>query len=54
MKTFTLKWINVFGIILLATALVLLFLAMTWTVNNLMASVGWHELASVGWVTTPG
>jgi hypothetical protein len=52
MKTVTLKWTNVAGIILLAAVLVLLFLATTWAVNNLMASVGWHGLASVGWVTT--
>ena len=50
MNTFTLKWNNVADIILLAIVLVLLILAITWAVNNLMASVGWHELASVGWV----
>lgn len=54
MKTYTLKWINVVSLILLAIALILLFLAMTWAVNNLMVSVGWHELASVGWVANPG
>jgi hypothetical protein len=54
MKTITLKWTNVTDIFLLVAVLVLLFLVMSWAVNNLMPSVGWHELASVGWVTTPG
>jgi hypothetical protein len=53
MKSFTLKWTNVTGMILLATALVILFLVMAWSVDHLTASVGWHELVSVGWVTTP-
>jgi hypothetical protein len=54
MKSLTLKWINVAGIVLLVTALVILFLAMTWSVNHLIASVGWNELVSVGWwVTVP-
>jgi hypothetical protein len=53
MKIITLKWNDVAGIILLAAVLVLLFLAMSWAVTQLMASVGWHALASVGWVATP-
>jgi hypothetical protein len=53
MKIITLKWNNVTSIILLATVMILLFLAMSWAANQLMASVGWHELASVGWVATP-
>ena len=54
MKSFTLQWNDTVGLILFATALFFLFLAITWAVDNLNASVGWHGLASVGWVTTAG
>jgi hypothetical protein len=55
MKTLTTEWIHVMMIMLVATALFLLILALVFSVHtHLFASVGWHDLASVGWVTAPG
>jgi hypothetical protein len=55
MKTLTLKWINVMGIALVAAILILLILALAFSVHtHLFASVGWRDLASIGWVTAPG
>jgi hypothetical protein len=51
MKISTLKWINVLGVALLAVVLALVILTLTMRAETLFASVGWHELASVGWVT---
>ena len=41
------------GIILLGICLTLILLAFTQMAPNLSASIGWHDLASVGWVTSP-
>jgi hypothetical protein len=55
MKTLTLEWIDVMRIVLVAAALVLLIFALAFLVHaNLFANVGWHGLASVGWVTALG
>ena len=51
MKTSTLKWVNVIGLILLAAALVLLLLSHIMSTQTLFVSVGWHDLASVDWVS---
>ena len=39
------------GVVLLVIFLAMIFLAFTQTAQNLTASIGWHDLASVGWVT---
>jgi len=55
MKTLTLEWIDVMRIVLVAAAITLLILVLAFSVyTHLFASVGWHDLASVGCVTTPG
>ncbi len=41
------------GVVLLAIFLTPLLLAFTQMAHNLTASIGWHDLASVGWVTSP-
>ena len=56
MKTTTMKpgFGKLIGIVLLVITLTLLLLAFTQAIQNLTASVCWHDLASVGWVTVPG
>jgi hypothetical protein len=55
MKTLTLEWIHVMRIVLVAVALFLLFLVLAFLCHpHLFGSVGWHDLASVGWVTASG
>jgi hypothetical protein len=51
MKTNTLKWINLPAILFAVALAILLIVAIAYTQQVLMKSVGWHELASVGWVT---
>jgi hypothetical protein len=36
-------------VVLLAAVLILLFLAVEYLAQTLLASVGWHRLVSVGW-----
>ena len=50
MRTTKLKWVNVIGLILLVAALVLLLLSFVISTQTLFVSVGWQDLASVGWV----
>jgi hypothetical protein len=54
MRTSTFKWINVLAIALFAAALILLIISLTSSAPFLFGSVGWHEVASVGWVTVAG
>jgi len=54
MKTTTLKMVNLLTIALLAVILALFILSMFSAAQTVHVSVGWHELVSVGWVTTPG
>ena len=49
MKTTTFTTFKVLGLILLAIAVTLLFLAAMQCAQTLQASVGWHGMASVGW-----
>jgi hypothetical protein len=51
MKTSTLKWTNALGITLLIAILALVLLTLTMQSQILFVSVGWHGVASVGWVT---
>ena len=41
------------GGLLITVFLVILLLAYLQTAQNLTVSVGWHDFASVGWVTAP-
>ena len=51
MKTLALEWIHVMKIVLVAAAITLLILALAFSVHaHLFASIGWHDLATVGWV----
>ena len=49
MKTTTFTTFKVLGLILLAISITLLFLAVMHFAQPLFASVGWHDLASIGW-----
>ena len=49
MRIITFTTFKVFGILLLAICLVLLFLATINFIQMQFASVGWHGLASIGW-----
>jgi hypothetical protein len=53
MKTYTISWINLLGIILVVALATLLIFNLAQAHQIPITSVGWHELASVGWVTTP-
>jgi hypothetical protein len=49
MKTLTLERIDVMRIVLVAAVITLLILALAFSIHTLLfASVGWHDLASVG------
>ena len=55
MKTLALNWILIMRIALIAVALILLIFTLAILAHTqLFGSVGWHGLASVGWVTAPG
>jgi hypothetical protein len=45
---------KILGLALLVAAVAVMAFALAETTPSLMASTGWHDLASVGWVTMPG
>ncbi len=49
MKTITFSPFKILAVILLAVCLTVLFVAAVYQAQTLMASVGWHDLASIGW-----
>jgi len=49
MKAMVCTTFRVLGIILLAMCITLLFLSAAHFAQPLFASVGWHDLASIGW-----
>ena len=51
MKTAILpRFFKVLAVILVAITLIILLLSYAQMAQNLIASVGWHDMASVGWV----
>ena len=49
MKTAILKTYHMISFILLAAAMLLLFLLVMRSAGPLLTSVGWHQVASVSW-----
>ena len=45
---------KILGLALLVVVAAVTVFALAEIAPTLMASIGWHDLASVGWVTTPG
>ena len=50
----TYKTNKLIGVILFLAVATLLILTVVVTHQDHITSIGWHDLASVGWVTTPG
>jgi len=51
MKTSNLEWSNAFAMALFVSVLILLIISLTLLAQFHFNSVGWHDVASVGWVT---
>ena len=49
MRIITFTTFKVMGIILLAICITLLFLSAVYFADPLLASMSWHDLASIGW-----
>jgi uncharacterized membrane protein YcfT len=53
MNLLPIRSMSIVKIFLIALVLFVLFLVLTGSIERVVASVGWHDLASVGWVNTP-